>query len=168
MIDTREINEWLIRADQPFRGIAQSFVLPDGTVAWADGLTPQQYAAKHGFPVRVVTSAQMDEMTERYAASLVTDPTDETESDWWYSLEVLPPCRWHTCKGVELFHISERVTLDLVSWHAKVLDRSGGDGFRFFKLTHKASADSEVLANAVIEASKAPAPADLTSYFEEV
>jgi hypothetical protein len=122
---------WLIDANEPFRGHVQSVLTPEGTVAYTDGLTVEQYEAERGVKLKKITDAELDALLSEYEAGLVTDPTEETEAQFWYALGVLPPCRWRTVDGVELFHISERLTGDLVSWHAQY------DG-RFFTFTDQA------------------------------
>ena len=39
---------------------------------------------------------------------------------FYYMLEVLPPCRWNRGAFIEFFHVSERLTENLVSWFARV------------------------------------------------
>lgn len=135
--ETVAITRWLIRTDEPFRGHSQSFILPDGSVAYTDGLTPEQYAAERGFPVKVITDAELDELESEFTASQITEPAEETQAEFWDALEVLPPCRWHTHRGVELFHISERITGRLVSWHAQI----NGQFFHFVDLDNASSED---------------------------
>lgn len=36
------------------------------------------------------------------------------------ALNVLPPCRWTTHRGVEFFYVSERLTGDLVNWYGRL------------------------------------------------
>lgn len=152
-----EITQWLVRADQPFNGGTQSFLLPNGTIAYTDGLTPEQYASERGFPVRAISDAELDALTDRWMAGQITDPVEEDSEAFWYALEVLPPCRWHTRRGVELFHISERISHDLVNWHARV-------GDRYFTMVHHDGADSDVLADAVNHAASAPEAQTLATY----
>ena len=131
--------QYIVRSDTPFRGIIQSCLLDNGTVADTEGLTPDQSAAERGFPVRTVDDAELDAMTNAYVASLITDPVEETEADFDDALNVLPPCKWRFVRGVEMFHISERIAHNLVSWHAKI-------GDRFFTFTDRADADMAGLA----------------------
>jgi|GEM_PF-6097072 len=42
-----------------------------------------------------------------------------TEERWYEMLGVLPPCKWASRAGVEFFHISERMTGDIVSWYTR-------------------------------------------------
>ena len=62
-------------------------------------------------------------MLAAHYATLKTKPKAITEERFMYGLEVLPPCRWHNAGGFEVFHISERLTGNLVSWFAHKGDR---------------------------------------------
>lgn len=131
--------KYLLRTDEPFRGHVQSVLKPDGTVAYTDGLTVEQYQAARGFPVRVIEDEELDALIEAHTASLITEPREITEEEWHDALNVLPPCRWRTVSGVELFHISERLTADLVAWYARI-------GDRFVTFTDRAGANMQTLA----------------------
>lgn len=52
-----------------------------------------------------------------------------TEFYWWDRLEILPPCRHHNVAGFEVFHISERITANIVSWYARC--HTTGDVIQF-------------------------------------
>lgn len=79
---------------------------------------------------------------------LIDPPAKEVnESRYWYMLEVLPPCRWHHYRGIELFHISERITGNIVSWIA-------GLNGKYYEFAHYASASDEELAAKVLEVAK--------------
>lgn len=133
---------YIIRTDVPFTGTAQSILLPDGTVAWSGGKTVDEYAADRGFPVRTVSDDEMTEMVRAYTETLRSPPTPISAQRWDDMLNVLPPCRWRQHDGVELFHVSERITDDLVNWFAKV-------GEHHFSMVDRASADAGALATAV-------------------
>lgn len=139
--------EYLIRDDEPFRGYVQSVLKPDGSVAYTDGWSPARYAREKGFPVRIIGEADLDRLLAEYTASLVTEPTEETEEQWTWALECLPPCKWRTVLGVEMFHISERVSHDIVAWHARI-------GDRFFTFNDHAGANMDALAAKVAETAK--------------
>ncbi len=132
------ITHWIIRADEPFK-TAQSFLLPDGTIAYTNGLTPDTYAADRGFPIRIVTDAELMGMIEARTLGLITAPAEETCEQFWDALECLPPSKYGTVDGVEMFHVCERIEADLVAWHAQV-------GGRFFTRNDLASADRTQLA----------------------
>lgn len=131
--------EYLLRADEEFKGHAQSMILPDGTVAYTDGLSPEQYAKERGFPVRIVHSAELDQLINDFNESMKSEPVEITKDAWWYALEVLPPCKWKTVRGVELFHVSERLTSNLVSWYGRI-------GENYYTCTQADAIDLELLA----------------------
>ena len=130
---------YILRTDQPFRGVVQSFLTKEGLVEWTGGLTLDEYAKERGFPVRAVDDAEFDRLNDAFLASQISDPVEETGDAYNYALECLPPCRWKTVCGVEMFHISERLSADLVSWHAEL-------NGRFFTFTDHAGADMAALA----------------------
>ena len=111
--------QYLIKTDEPFNGYPQSILLPNGTVAYTDGMTLEEYVFENG-PMRVLSEDALDELVKAHEDGLVTDPQPETEENWFYALNVLPPCRWERCQGVELFHVSELITGSLANWHARL------------------------------------------------
>ena len=110
--------QWIIRTDQPYQGHAQSFLNGDGTVAFTDGLSVAEYMAERGFTVKVINDHDVSVLDAKQLDGLITDPQPITEQRFQDMLNVLPPCRWHNAGGFEVFHISERLTHDLVSWFA--------------------------------------------------
>ena len=146
-INPSAITHWLIRADQPFR-TAQSYILPNGTVAFTNGLTPSQYSEERGFPVRVITDAELTMLNDARMESLISEPVEESEQEYWYALEVMPPAKWGRINGVEMFHISERIEGDIVAWHAQI-------GTRYFACNDRASTDRAKLAARFAAAAKA-------------
>lgn len=139
---------YLVRADMPFRGGVQSVLCADGTVAYTGGLSVEAYEIERGYKVRVVDDAELDTMIAAYVASLVTDATEETEEQYDYALDVLPPSRFCTHRGVEMFHICERITYDLVSWHARL-------GRRYFTFNDRATLSRDDVAAKVARAAGA-------------
>ena len=53
----------------------------------------------------------------------ITEPREISQEDWYYLLEVLPPCKWVRHSSAESFHISERITHDIVTWAARIADK---------------------------------------------
>lgn len=133
---------WVIRTDEPFRGHTQSFLMPDGTVAYTQGQTPEEYAAERGYEIKIVSDAELDAMLKTFHDSMCNAPEVETEDAYFDALNVLPPMRWKVVKGVEMFHVSESITADLVHWHAKI-------GERFFTFIDSMGARLEDLADKV-------------------
>ena len=65
-----------------------------------------------------VTEEGIEKVIRAYEDSLVTEPEAITEEQWDYALNVLPPCRWERIgEMTEVFHISERITGNLVDWY---------------------------------------------------
>jgi len=134
------MTRYIIRTDAPFAGHVQSYIKPDGYVAYAEGnLTPEQYGLERGFPVRVVDDAELDAMLATWTAHQITAPVEETLADFTYALDCLPPCRWQRYRGVEMFHISERLSHDLVNWHVGIDDR-------YFTFVDRDSTSTEAIA----------------------
>ena len=141
------MNRYIIRTDKPFLGSVQSILNADGTVEWSGGLTLEQYVEARGFPVRVVDRAELETMIADYEAGQVTVPESITEDQWTYALNVLPPSRWGHYVGVELFHICERLSGELVSWYAHL-------NGRYWSFVDRSTARPEDLARKVAEASR--------------
>lgn len=53
-----------------------------------------------------------------FQAYVKTPPAEETREDYWEALECMPPSRFNRVNGVEMFHICEHLTDNLVNWHA--------------------------------------------------
>ncbi len=69
----------------------------------------------------------------------ITQPmaiTREQFDDW---LNCLPPCKWKHGNGVSAFHVSERITYDIVTWVISL----GGDCYAFND-TCKLTADEAI------------------------
>jgi hypothetical protein len=64
---------------------------------------------------KVVSQKEVDKLLADYENSHKTEPSQIKPSEYEYALEVLPPCRWEG----SVFHVSERVTGDIVNWYFK-------------------------------------------------
>lgn len=128
--------QYVIRTDKPFQGHCETATDGEGVVLWSQGLTFKEYCDKNDGCFRLVSEAEFDEMLEAHYDTLKTEPVEITEERFDEMLEVLPPCRWGTVRGIEMFHVSERLTGNLVSWFARV-------GGRFFEFTDDASLSAE-------------------------
>jgi|GEM_PF-3054124 len=115
--------KWILKADTPYNGSIEATLRDDGTVGYTNGQTLQEYAAKVGYKLRVVDDAELDAMTADYIEQQITEPTPIDDERWDYALGILPPSRWQKVQGVELFHICEGMSHDLVDWYAKVGER---------------------------------------------
>lgn len=108
--------QWIIRTDEPFRGVSQSFTYKqeDGTelVAYT-GLTLEEYAKARDYPFKLISGDELDALILDFEKSIITPWIETTEETYDYALEVLPPCKYSRGK----FHVSERIRGDLVHWY---------------------------------------------------
>ncbi len=115
--------QYLIIADEPFRGHCQSVLNKDGTVGYTDGQTVAEYEQEHGCKLKVLSETEFNELYETWEKKLITKPKRITKERYWEMLEILPPSRFHYVGGFEVFHVSERLVGELVSWFANRNDR---------------------------------------------
>lgn len=87
-------------------------------------------------------SQRVEGETVVFDAYVQSPPVLETEAEFWEALECMPPSRWHHCNGVELFHICEHLTDNLVNWHAQYKGL-------YFQFNDAADANSTALAGRV-------------------
>ncbi len=78
----------------------------------------QDYNKATGKSAILATWEELDKMHSEYKESLKSEPVCITKERYFEMLNILPPCKWHSIGGVEVFHISERLTDNLVSWFA--------------------------------------------------
>ena len=60
------MKKWIINAATPFRGIANSYMLEDGTVAFTQGMTFVMYNAIHGYNMKIVDDDEFNRMVDEY------------------------------------------------------------------------------------------------------
>lgn len=118
---------WIVHASEPFAGSVQSHVLPSGTVAYSGGETFEAFNAARGGQFKLVSDAELDALLAAFHGGMITEPAPITGERFMDALECLPPCRWGRTRGIELFHVSEGITGDLVDWFAAV----GGKHWHF-------------------------------------
>ena len=85
--------------------------------------TIQDYNEKMNKCAILATWAELSEIHNTWKETLKEPAELITKERFWEMLEVLPPCKWHNIGGVEVFHISERLTDNLVSWFAHSGDK---------------------------------------------
>ena len=147
-IDGLEVTTWII-ANGPYKGTTQSMLLADGTVAYSTGgsgahgrETWVEYDARTEGKFRCVTDAELDDLEAEYNAAFCKDSLRSiTHEEWDDALNCLPPVRWHTHKGVNMFAISERTRGSITGWFAKI-----GDEYRVMQADIYASSDDLVAA----------------------
>lgn len=81
----------------------------------------------------------------------ITSPKEITEEQFCQWLECLPPCKWKRSKSAEAFHVSERITHDIVTWCVRI-----GKSYYSFNDTDGLSADDAIRIVSVSHFSKVP------------
>jgi len=109
------VYRWIIRTDEPFRGITQSYTYKGVDnieyVAYSD-MTLEEYEQDRDYPFKLITDSELDELITKYEQSRKTTPKEITEQRYYDMLECLPPQRYS--KGA--FHMSERLYSNIVDW----------------------------------------------------
>lgn len=134
--------QYIIKTDAPFAGYVQSALCEDGSVMYTEYASFEAYCEANGPNHRLIDDEELDGLIAAHLESLITEPKEETEEQFSDALDVLPPCRWHSHMGVNMFHISERLTYSLVEWHARL------DG-KYYRFTDHDYATSDHLAEKV-------------------
>lgn len=107
-------------------------VRPDGLGVYS-GKTQAELAEEYKGEVVVMES---DAAQALHEAKYIEAPKEITEAQFWYWLEVLPPCQWVRRHDSESFHMSEFTTGQIT----RIVVRIGTRYFDFedtYKLTHE-------------------------------
>ena len=131
--------QYIIKTDVPFSGHVQSALCEDGSVMYTEYASFEAYCEANGQNHRLVSTEELDKLIAAHLESLITEPKEETEEQFLDALDVLIPRRWHSYMGVNMFHISERLTYTLVEWHARL------EG-KYYRFTDHDYAPSDYLA----------------------
>ncbi|MFB2639950.1 hypothetical protein ACE02P_18155 [Shewanella bicestrii] len=103
-------------------------------------LTWDEYQARksqQGYDLILITQEQCDARLQEYKEWITQQDQREVDEERWFDmLEVLPPCRWQHAHGVEIFHVSERISLNFVSWFGCLYDNGVK---RYFEITDEAT-----------------------------
>ena len=95
----------------------------------AEGVYRSEYAGKtlaeYEFEGDNLILLDIDTAIERHRAKYMEPPKRIGEARFTYLLEVLPPCRWRRGNFAESFFVSERITMDLVTWAVRLGDPKG-------------------------------------------
>lgn len=143
MLETRDgtklkVKSWILPV--PFKGSSQTctFVCPKTGIektVWSN-VPVDEYMMQLEGAYQIVSDDEFDQILDDYEKNTyLCRPIEEVTSErYWEMLEVLPPCRWVN----DRFHVSERMTGDIVSWFMKV------DG-KYYEFNHYASISSAKL-----------------------
>lgn len=109
------------------------------TIVFDNPETIEQYLEKHP-NFKAMDHEEFEKWMEERHDALISAPEEITQERWYEMLEILPPCRWGDIGSWNLFHVSERLSGNLVNWFAK--HHSTG---RYFEFTHYADAGKNTL-----------------------
>lgn len=116
---------------------ALDVVRDDGLGAYS-GKTLEQFALD--YPDVSIVDDEVSVAHDR--KQRITEPKEITKDQFWYWLECLPPCKWKRLGSTEAFHVSERITHDIVTWCVRI-------GERYFSLDNTDTLNPEQAVNLV-------------------
>ena len=105
------------------------------------GQTEEEIKAESGAILMFFDDA-VRALTAAERSKYVKPPRRVTKEDFWHALEVLPPYRWRREGGAESFHVSERITGNLVDWYVRI-------GEEYWHLVESATTDHGFLVDRV-------------------
>jgi hypothetical protein len=115
--------------------------------SYKNQLNFEEYNAKHNGKFTEATEEEIDTLFAEHRNSLISEFTEITEDRYFDMLECLPPKRWHTCEGVEIFYMCECYTDDLYTC-------CGGYKGKYFSALRPIREESKNLSNLIKEAFK--------------
>jgi len=135
------ISSVYLDADGVERVAYSGYLLRDG----GGDLTVSEYLAEKArihpdVKLTVVDDAGLEARHQAYIDHAKHDEKEITQDDWFWKLECLPPCQWKMVGGVELFHMSERICFNLVSWLGRI-------GDQYFELVDLATTPTSVISS---------------------
>lgn len=113
----------------PYKGYIETMCkkMDDGTYRFDYSApevdTIEKYNDNKEKGAQIMTWPELEELHTKFKEDQKTQPKEITKEQWWEMLEILPPCKWYSRQGIELFHMSERLTDNLVDWYARAGDQ---------------------------------------------
>lgn len=134
---------------QPFTGyvINSTYVDHKGVERMMyTGETPEECMQRNAKEnPNLVTDVGLETILAGYYQSLVTEAKEVDQQRYNHLLDVLPPCRWHRSSIGDIFHVSERITGNLVTW-------CGSLRGKFYEFVDFADADMDHLREKISKA----------------
>ncbi|MGZ9736572.1 hypothetical protein [Flavobacterium sp. GNP002] len=113
-IQTRLINGF---AEWSCDEVTKKYIDKDGSqvseISFINQLTFDQYNEKNGGKFTELNEEQVDALFAEHRNSLISEFSEITEERYNDLLECLPPKRWHTHKGAQIFYMCEAHMDDL-------------------------------------------------------
>ena len=131
------IETTVYRDDAGVERCAYTFPYPAGV-----DKTVTEYLAENPGAVYMSFDEALDKISAAEQSKYIKPWMEITEDQWTDALEVLPPEKWQTVNGVELFRMSERPTGDITAHYARI-------GGRYFTANRRTSDKYEKLAQEV-------------------
>lgn len=105
----------------PFMGYVQSAYDPVADEVWlSGGMTLAAYCEDRGENFAVIDDDRLTELHNAHEEAQITQPIAISVEDWDRALGDLPPQRWVTHRGVEMFHMQEHQSGSLVDWFCRI------------------------------------------------
>ena len=86
-------------------------------------LTVPEYLSEKPDAVCISFDDALERIAKAEDAAYIKPWTEITEDQWMDALEVLPPQKWQTVNGVELFRMSEYTTGNITTHYARIGER---------------------------------------------
>lgn len=103
------LKRYIIDLDCKNKSSVETFTLPNGTVAYTDGLSIEQYISSK--PDKRLKVISVEEMQQRYKEHIkeLQGPYEEcTEEKYYEMLDILPPKRWYKLSDtIFMFFVGE-------------------------------------------------------------
>lgn len=104
--------------------------------------TVDEYLAENPGMLCIAFDEAMKRMDEAQEKIYIKPWQEITEEQWLDNLEVLPPEKWKTVNGVELFRMSEYTTGNITAHYARL-------GDRYFSASRRTTDNYETLAQEI-------------------
>ena len=119
--------------------------ITNGFADYTDGKLAIDYVNELGPEFKILPFAQAVELIETEQEKLFINPWIEIKEDNFFeNLEILPPEKWQTVKGVNMFRMCEYLTGNITAHYARI-------GKRYFTASRRTSSSYETLANEVLQ-----------------
>jgi len=123
----------------------QTFINSEGKPAYCKDITLEAYLAEKGPEYKVISwNDAIDKITEVQNIKLIKPFVEISEDQYWDYLECLPPEKWQTIKGVQIFRMSEYSAGNITQHCAKYKDR-------YFAANRRTSIDYADIAKEIKE-----------------
>lgn len=123
----------------------ESYIKPDGFVAYQDNpTTPDAYLASNPGAIILPLDDAVKKIRALDRAEYCKPWVEISKETWWDMLEVLPPEKWQTVGGVEMFRMSEYTCGNITGHYARI-------GERYFSADREAGNNFDELAFEVLE-----------------